>query len=49
MNYIYYDVFNKRGYKLGFIISNGMKDPMEVAKQEYGKNVNHIIEWEKVS
>jgi hypothetical protein len=49
MNYIYYDVFNKRGYKLGFIISNGLKDPMEVAKQEYGKNVDHLKEWEKVS
>ena len=49
MNYIYYDVFNKRGYKLGFIISNGLKDPMEVAKQEYGKNVDHLKVWERVS
>ena len=49
MQHHYYDVFNKRGYKLGFIITNGLKDPMEVAKQEYGKNVDHLKEWERVS
>jgi hypothetical protein len=44
---MFYDVFNKRGYKLGHIMTNGFKDPLEVAKQAYGKNVDHVILWER--
>ena len=47
MCYFFYDVFNKRGYKLGHIMTNGFKDPLELAKQAYGKNVDHVILWER--
>ena len=47
MKYDFYDVFNKRGYKLGHIMTNGFKDPLEVARQAYGKNVDHVILWER--
>lgn len=48
MKHLFFDVFNKRGYKLGHIMTNGFQDPLEVARQEYGKNVNHVKEWEKI-
>jgi len=47
MKYMFYDVFNKRGYKLGHIMTNGFQDPLELARQEYGKNVDHVILWER--
>lgn len=49
MRHDFYDVFNKRGYKLGHIMVTIFQDPMEVAKKEYGKNVDHIKLWERLS
>lgn len=49
MKHDFYDVFNKRGYKLGHIMVNLFQDPLEVAKQEYGKNVDHVKLWERLA
>jgi hypothetical protein len=47
MKCFYYDVFSKKGYKFGYVITNGFEDPLEKARQEYGNNVDYLIEWER--